>query len=156
MNTDSVLVDVAVKDLSGAALDWAVAKALGYVDYPDDSVEQGAWWYTDPVKAPFSERIRKADWKPSTDWRQGGPLFDKCEIELIRFGEHAWYQRDPQWNQKPCVGAVIRHAPYDTVSGDIHIEECMTGETRLIAACRAIVAAKLGDIVKVPACLVTP
>ncbi|MNR66489.1 hypothetical protein D3C85_1900000 [compost metagenome] len=30
------------------------------------------------------------------------------------------------------------------------------GATPLIAACRAIVAAKLGDTVKVPACLVMP
>lgn len=149
------LIEVQTAELTRLALDWAVARALGFVDYPEDSVEQGAWWYTDPLKAPFGERIYKADWKPSTDWSQGGPLIDKYDVELIRFGEQAWYERDPQWNQKPCVGAVIRHAPYDTVSGDIHIEECMTGETRLIAACRAIVRAKLGETAQVPAELVT-
>lgn len=142
--------------LEGLALNWAVGKALGWVDYPEDSKEQGAWWYTDPAKAPFCARIRKADWEPSTDWRQGGPLIDKYDVELIRFGEQAFYERDPQWNQKPCIGAVIRHAPHDTVSGDIDISECMTGETRLIAVCRAIVAWELGDIVKVPALLVLP
>lgn len=138
MNTGPVFVDVAVKDLSGAALDWAVAKALGYVDYPDDSVEQGAWWYTDPVKAPFSARIRKVDWEPSTDWRQGSPVIASGLISLVyepvdapgAAGEWcAWFRHDsPQF----------RH------------------QSQLVAGCRALVAATLGDIVKVPAGLVLP
>lgn len=139
MNTDTVLVDVAVKDLSGAALDWAVAKALGYVDYPDDSVEQGAWWYTDPVKAPFSERIRKVDWKPSTDWRQGGPVLVSRGVSLRCIAPlNAW--------EADCWDDSVVPSRY-----------CQSeAETPLVAACSSIVAAKLGDIVKVPACLVMP
>lgn len=142
MNTDSVLVDVAVKDLSGAALDWAVAKALGYADYPDDSVEQGAWWYTDPVKAPFSERIRKADWKPSTDWRQGGPLIEKYGLRI----DPPIHGGDGQW------AGVFFTDPEDHDEEFTHYE--IDGPTPLVAACRALVEAKLGDIVKVPALLV--
>jgi hypothetical protein len=36
-----------------------VARELGYVDYPSDSVEQGNFWYVDAVKAPFGVTIAK-------------------------------------------------------------------------------------------------
>lgn len=158
MNTGPVLVDVAVKDLSRAALNWAVAQVVDYKTALEENDHGPDEWIVMGREDMYLTRDPDMFdvWSPSTDWSQGGPLIDKYDVELIRFGEQAWYERDPQWNQKPCVGAVIRHAPYDTVSGDISIEECMTGETRLIAVCRAIVAAKLGDIVKVPACLVLP
>lgn len=148
MNTTTVLVDVAVKDLSGPALDWAVARALGYVDYPDDSVEQGGWWYTDPVKAPFCERLRKSDWNPSTGWRQGGPVLDA----VIDTGA---------WSIEPSLGACTLFnydvADYTPLDNDWRREFVrVTAPTLLAAACLALVAIKLGDIVKVPACLVLP
>lgn len=40
------------------------AKALGWIDYPGDSVEQGAYWHTCPAEAPFGPRIRKSSWDP--------------------------------------------------------------------------------------------
>lgn len=143
MNLGPVLVDVATKDLKDAALDWVVAHLEG----AQVAIVPGGLIFGVGGGCPC---------RYSSDWSQGGPLIDKYNVEIIRFGEQAFYERDPQWNQKPCVGAVIRHAPRDTVSGDIDISECMTGETRLIAVCRAIVAWELGDIVKVPALLVLP
>ncbi len=95
--------------------------------------------------APHGERF----WRPDTDWSQGGPLIDKFDVEFLRFGEKGFYERDPQWNQKPCIGAVIRLTPGCTYA-EIHIEQCMTGDTRLMAGCRAIVAAKFGETVQVP------
>lgn len=136
MNTNTVLVDVATKDLTGSALDWAVAKALGFVDYPEDSVEQGGWWYTDPIKAPFCERLPKCNWKPSTDWRQGGPLIDKHQINLHR----------PQ-HSMDCWAAWVTIGEKDFIQG---------GTQPLLAVCRVVVASVLGDIVKVPAYLVLP
>lgn len=149
MNTGPVLVDVAVKDLSGEALNWAVGKALGWVDYPDDSIEQGAWWYTDPVKAPFCERIRKVDWKPSIDWRQGGELIDNHYINLLDVSK---------WPSPgvPPVERVWAAALDSDVSYFGFVGRSMSGGSPLIAVCRALVDAKLGDIVKVPACLVLP
>lgn len=67
-------------------------------------------------------------WNPSEDWSQGGPLIEKLGITLLppRYPGDKW------------------GATYDTQS-------CMfDGGTALIAACRAIVAAKLGDTVQVP------
>lgn len=42
------------------------AKAMGWFDYPEDSEEQGDYWHTDKVKAPFDKRFLKVDWNPLT------------------------------------------------------------------------------------------
>jgi hypothetical protein len=127
--------------LEGLALNWAVGKALGWLDYPDDSIEQGAWWYIDPVKAPFCERTYKADWKPSTDWRQTGELVD---AHIKRMGDCAepvngW---DALRDGKQCYAMN-------------HNSDMAFGSTKRIAVCRAVVLAKLGTSVEVPAVLVT-
>lgn len=65
----------------------------------------------------------RREYSPSTDWSRGGPLFDKYEMRL-----------------DDGIGGWLAFA--DGV--------CAWGETHLIAACRSIVAAKLGDVVNVP------
>lgn len=157
----SDMIEVKTADLIGLALNYAVGIAdERELELPSTAIGRQYVAWCDPFvvkqegRPDFYDKTRRK-WEPSTDWNHCGPLIEEYDVELIRFGEQAWYERDPQWNQKPCVGAVIRRAPYDTVSGDIHIEECMTGETRLIAACRAIVRAKLGETVQIPAALVT-
>lgn len=40
------------------------ARALGWIDYPTDSVECGDYWHLDAKKAPFGHRIAKWDWNP--------------------------------------------------------------------------------------------
>lgn len=73
----------------------------------------------------------------STDWSQGGPLIEKFKIGLL------------QPNVSPCGEwhSSVWHPDFTDY----------THKTNpLIAACRAIVAAKLGDEVKVPAELVQP
>ena len=66
------------------------------------------------------------EWSPSSSWEQGGPLIDKHNVEILRAGD--------------CVMAKLYGLT--NAAGD--------GKTPLIAACRAIVAAKLGDAVSVP------
>lgn len=58
-------------ELTGAALDWAVAKAN------DDKLEFGL---TD-------------DERYSTDWAQGGPIIEREKIDL----KHLPYDRPPYW-----------------------------------------------------------
>lgn len=118
MNANTVLVDVAVKDLSGAALDWAVGKAENYK--PEN-------WKLHDGKFGFS---------PSSDWSQGGPLIDKHQINLHR----------PQ-HSMDCWAAWVTIGEKDFIQG---------GPQPLLAVCRVVVASVLGDIVKVPACLVLP
>jgi hypothetical protein len=51
-------------ELTGAALDWAVAKAEGYTGVALES--RTGEWYT-----------------PSSDWAQGGPIIEREEITII-------------------------------------------------------------------------
>lgn len=66
-----------------------------------------------------------SNYSPSTDWSKGGPLIDKCITALNQSGTETWWA---------------------------HCEDRLgLGPSALIAACRAIAAAKLGDTVSVPA-----
>jgi hypothetical protein len=61
-------------ELTGAALDWAVAKCEGFVKV--------AIW-TDHIgickKYSFEDQVR---WAPSTNWAQGGPIIEGEGIEV--------------------------------------------------------------------------
>lgn len=70
-------------------------------------------------------------YSPSTDWSQGGSLIEKLVI-LTQGDDCNWY--------------AIPTSEYGVIE--------LSGQTLLIAACRAIVAAGLGDDVEVPAELV--
>ena len=59
-------------ELTGAALDWAVARCEGGVGNKDVIP-----WY-----------------KPSTDWAQGGPIIEREGIGFTQFSDY------PQWTAK--------------------------------------------------------
>jgi len=59
-------------ELTGAALDWAVAKCEGITEGKDS-----AWYYD-----------RRDAYNYSTDWAQGGPIIERQEIELVPKGMH--------------------------------------------------------------------
>jgi len=107
-------------ELTGAALDWAVAKCEG-IDYMKDDVRfRGAY-------------ARKY----STDWARGGPI-----IERERMG--GWYcdavvEADGTVDRENCYYA-------EDKNGD-HVQ---TGPTPLITYMRCYVASKLGDEVELP------
>ena len=67
-------------------------------------------------------------YSPSTLWIQGGPLIEKYNIG---FGLY-----------EDCILAITGHNEF---AGSAY------GKTHLIAACRAIVHAKLGETVSIPA-----
>jgi hypothetical protein len=111
-----------VKDLTGAALDWAVAKCEGGL-YQGPSVRDSFWvWPGDPV------RYSKAAPAHSTDWALGGPLIEQEGINLsahykLHTGEwQAWCEHGPS----------------------------AYGPTPLIAAMRCYVASKLGEEIVIP------
>ena len=115
---------VRVSDLEGAALDWAVAKACGI----------GVWVKNGHV---FQDILGTPDnpcsvWSPSKGWGQCGPLIEGRIVFLALNGR--MNRRPDGWS---CLPVGTRGVP-------------AFGETPLIAACRAIVAAKLGDVVDVP------
>ncbi len=128
------LAEVKTADLIGPALDWAVAKAAEYepsvyrADGLDGGVSYDIGLPTMSVKKPYTR------WSPSMDWSQGGPLIHQygCDLNCIA-SANCWESNC--WDD-------------DLPTPDLHL---MEAETPLIAACRAIVAAKLGDAVQIPA-----
>lgn len=131
------MVEVKTAELEGAALDWAVAKADGLKadihKAPVYRYEQNA--KGEPVRIRDGSReflgVGPNMWSPSVNWSQGGPLIDEHKIEFR-------YVSDDIVRAVLATGAAFIPTPYGT------------GETHLIAACRAIVAAKLGDTVSIP------
>ena len=101
-------------ELRGPALDWAVAKCEGW---PMDI------WYDEDLM-PMIRDDEIPEWKPSTDWAQGGPIIEREKIATYLNGDDGWTAEDG-W-------------------------KIATGETPLVAAMRCYVAMKLGDEVEVP------
>lgn len=114
-------------ELTGAALDWAVAKCLGVNPRYDMESHGGIWlgWW---IANPTYERMPRY----STDWAQGGPIIERERISISSSG----YCVHPNWKPSKDGGA------YHPVG--------MDGPTPLIAAMRCYVASKLGDEIEIP------
>lgn len=125
------LVEVKTAELIGPALDWAVAVVEGLAPFIDPQRVRGQRFHTTrEAEGCWNDEA----WQPSINWSQGGPLIETHQIDIVWGGtdEHgSWWRADHQ---------------------DVGV--CPMAGTPLIAACRAIVAAKLGDVVSVPAELV--
>ena len=110
-------------ELTGAALDWAVAKCE---DFNDGLAIIRLWnnRVTKIIPGDYETREVYTSYSPSTDWSQGGPIIEREKIELrhANTGMFASYLNGPTW----------------------------FGPTPLIAAMRCFVASKLGDEVEVP------
>lgn len=122
------LIEVRVSNLVGAALDWAVAEVEGI---------EASWRYGrelvqvhDRGGIKLVESIRSI-YSPSIDWSQGGPLIDKHQAS-------AHYQ------------AHLADAQFRYSAGPAGSGFWCYGPTALIAFCRSLVKAKLGDTVQVP------
>lgn len=112
---------IKTSELEGAALDWAVAQATR-LDV-DIHIGLPARWIS------FTGNL--VAYQPSTDWNRCGPLIEELEITITQDNARdGWY-----------AAQVIYLPDHD---------EWHYGETPRIAACRAIVAAKLGNEVDVP------
>jgi len=141
----SDMIEVKTTHLTGLALNYAVGIADGReLELPCTSIGRQYVAWCDPFvvkrdgKPDFHDKTRRR-WEPSSDWSQGGQLIEAHAITLAPYSmdlgglPHYWVAEP--WGECPL--------PID-------------GDTPLIAACRAVVAAKLGEIVKVPAELVKP
>lgn len=149
------MIEVKTAELIDLALDWAVGIADGReLELPSAIRGRSCVVWCDPFviklegRPDFHDKTRR-HWKPSSSWTDGGPLLDAYDVEFVRMGDEAEYQKDTQWNQKPCVVAYIQSYHADAYAC-FDIDSGTQGETRLIAACRAIVRAKLGNRVQVP------
>lgn len=140
--------------LTDAALDWAVAKAngeswwtprnatwdnnLGYTELILDSDGTLKRFQFDGSASRAGHWLPYYEFKPSTDWSQGGPIIEREVGNLWR-----WNRVD---HTEPVVWcAVVYKQMPDRL--EAHQYE---GPTPLIAAMRCVVASTLGDEVDIP------
>jgi hypothetical protein len=114
-----------VSELSDESLDKWVAKAEGW------ELENYAWWKID--RGPKGGTLcyaqhRQSDWKPSTDWLQGGRIIEREKINIIH--DYA------EW-------AAEKNAAFYGL--DLASAKILLGPTPLIAAMRAYVTKVFGD-----------
>jgi len=104
-------------ELSGAALNWAVAMAEGWQPTTArDNTGQYPWL----IKV--GKNIDPKQYRPSTNWAQGGPIIER-----------------------ECIAVAFDGYPQGWVANQKYY-----GTTPLIAAMRCYVASKLGDDVEIP------
>jgi hypothetical protein len=122
-------------ELTGAALDWAVAKYEGYFDMGMASVHDGV---ADVFY--FGEA-----WTPSTDWSQGGPIIERESIFVLR--EQSGFKGRRLW---AATSGASKAIGLNDDSVKLYRDAFYFGPTPLIAAMRCYVASKLGDEVELP------
>jgi hypothetical protein len=113
-------------ELTGPALDWAVAK-----------ITNPEWWtdgYMDGDPRAALEMDDGSCYAPSSDWAQGGPIIERERLHLIP--------------QVGCSEELAWHCT--TLIPDVGSGDFANGPTPLIAAMRCYVASKLGDTVEIP------
>jgi len=118
-------------ELTGAALDWAVAKCLtgGELFQCGRVAHQVVLHSVGGTTAPYFMKdsgVIRCAFEPSENWAQGGPIIERENIALYPHGDGT-YEAEVFLN--PKRGA---------------------GPTPLIAAMRCYVASKLGNEVEVP------
>ena len=121
---------IKTSELQGAALDWAVAKCLGWENgFPENLLGVR-------VKGFGRERIK---WNPSEDWEQGGQIIEREKIKVAPNLNGTWHgqirhtESHPLCDHPVLAGWTNKHGP-----------------TPLIAAMRCYVASKMGDEVEIP------
>jgi len=102
-------------ELTGAALNWAVAKCQ-----PDDTLSV---YFDEDTGEPLchDDWPDNQEFKPSSDWAQGGPIIEREGIDIYQSG--VWV-------------------------AEMDGKHTTEGPTPLIAAMRCYVAGKLGDDVE--------
>jgi hypothetical protein len=121
--------EMRTSELSGAALDWAVALCEGWQPerVRDDRGEY--WWFFKD-----SRGMNPKHYHPSSHWGIGGAIIEREEISVSR-----------EFASNRIEWAAWTPAP---IRDDA--EAFGYGESPLIAAMRCYVASKLGDDVELP------
>ena len=115
------MAKIKTAELSGAALDWAVAKCEGVN-------EEAFHLYYEPTEPADYDSHGYPEFHYSTVWAQAGPILDRERITIR------------QWTNMPSIHAYMPHdgAPWGA------------GPTPLIAAMRCFCCSKLGREIEVP------
>jgi hypothetical protein len=113
-------------ELTGAALDWAVAKCEGH----DVFIKHA------PVQVMYTPKGKRSwyIYTPSTNWAQGGPIIEREGIVVDSRKEYGWIAAREFWYLEDKADHAL----------------CSKGETYLIAAMRCYVESILGDDINIP------
>ena len=108
-------------ELTGAALDWAVAKCEGHKVFIKHA----------PLQIMYTPK-RKRSWyiyTPSTNWAQGGPIIERETISLDYAQEEDWAAKTPayQWayGTTPLIAA-MRCYVASKLGDEVEIPEGLT------------------------------
>ena len=118
-------------ELTGATLDWAVAKCENF--YTDGFSIIRVWnnRVTKIIPGDYETGEMYTSYSPSSDWSQGGPIIEREGVDICTSTRGGWIAT----LLVDCEGSEV-------VRGE--------GATALVAAMCCYVASKLGDIVEVP------
>jgi hypothetical protein len=121
-------------ELTGAALDWAVAKAEGYVVFIKHA----------PVQIMYTPKGKRSwyIYTPSTNWSQGGPIIDREDIAISSAPDGLWAAYASKGTR------LVQHGGQAVEVFNWTYKQ--QGYTPLIAAMRCYVASNLGDTVDIP------
>ena len=108
-------------ELTGAALDWAVAQCTGF-----------------PVRNGFDDNCPEY----STRWEEAGPIIDREDIAMSSTPDGLWAAYAPKGTR------LVQHGGQAVEVFNWTYKQL--GYTPLIAAMRCYVASKLGDEVEIP------
>ena len=140
-------------ELTGTALNWAVAKAKGVALLDPYNNEWELCW---TLLADNSGDY----YAPSTNWAQGGPIIERERIELCSYSNDGVdtafrHMGDERGNYSHHEEYVVSVPEVVTWTAWVKYGSYkMDGPTPLIAAMRCYVASKLGDNVELPEGLV--
>lgn len=113
-------------NLTGAALDWAVAKCEGFTKHHGWDKKLRDYFIQHDVTLEYTYLSK---YTPSTDWAQGGPIIERERICITaNMPSDDWFATNPKGH---CIASKLSPTP-------------------LIAAMRCYVASKLGDEVEIP------
>jgi hypothetical protein len=119
---------IKTSELSGVALDWAVAKCEGLTLEGEKTSRVYAW--VKDVLTGDDEAL--VIYNPSRDWAHAGPIIEREEIS-IEFNRAEYLS--------PWIAYKLGLPDEDNPQG---------GPTPLIAAMRCFVASKMGEEVEIP------
>lgn len=129
---------IKTSNLTGAALDWAVALCEGEIFSP---LASSCHYFA-----------------PSTNWKQGGPIIEREGIAVLRVEDMYLQANDGSYShimrwaaeRGDCnATSSTEHVQHDLMY-QYYEESLIKGPTPLIAAMRCYVASKLGDEIEIP------
>jgi hypothetical protein len=134
-----------ISELTGTALDWAVAKCMtgGEIFQSGRVAHAVVLHVVGGTTAPYFVKdsgVVRCAFEPSTNWAQGGPIIERERVTVAK-GNSIYF---PQGNENGDYYEDLWIARLNPSDPWTH------GPTPLVAAMRCYVASKLGDTVDLP------